>query len=332
MSTAPGHQAPQPAAPQHDAAHHRAETSGVIPALPGSDDDPGTGPAARSLFTGLVDDAAVFPPGLAPMADAVPGHLMHRSAWYADLVGPFLVPSGAVDTFTGSLPDGAWLAVAVVADPAAPDPLDAALRALESLRRLPGVDVVALEVPLPRGADQGAAASGLVGELTRRLPAGVRAWVEVQREPGWQEAVRTIAVAGDDLGAKLRTGGTSPEAFPSVDELAAFVRTAVDVDATFKLTAGLHTAVRGPDATGATHHGLLNVIGAVRAALNGAEAPDVAQVLAETDPARLTSAVRRMSDADAAVLRAFFGSFGCCGVTDPVGELAGLGLLEEEPA
>jgi hypothetical protein len=39
-----------------------------------------------------------------------------------------------------------------------------------------------------------------------------------------------------------------------------------------------------------------------------------------------------MSEADAAVLRAFFASFGCCGVTDPVGDLVGLDLLQEEPA
>ncbi|MFZ5870024.1 MAG: hypothetical protein ACOYXW_05785 [Actinomycetota bacterium] len=300
-----------------------------LPALPGSDDDPGTGPAVRSLFTALVDDAAVFPPGLAPMADAVPAHLRHRAAWYADVVGPFLVPAGAVEAFSAAArAAGAALRVGVVADPRTDDPLAGALDAVRSLERLDGVDVVALEVPLARGADPASAAA----ELLARVPSGVRTWVEVHREPGWERALDAVAAAGDDVGAKLRTGGTTPEAFPSVEELAAFLRRAVDVDLTFKLTAGLHTAVRGPDATGATHHGVLNVIGAVRAALNGAEAPEVARVLAETSAARLASAARRMSEADAAVLRAFFASFGCCGVTDPVGELAGLGLLEEVPA
>ena len=42
---------------------------------------------------GLVDDAAVFPPGNAALPDAVAAHREHRAAWYADLVGPLLVPA-----------------------------------------------------------------------------------------------------------------------------------------------------------------------------------------------------------------------------------------------
>ncbi|HEY6739250.1 MAG TPA: hypothetical protein VI076_10415, partial [Actinopolymorphaceae bacterium] len=42
------------------------------------------------LFAGLVDDAALFPPGDAPMEQAVPDHAVHRRAWYGPLVGPFL--------------------------------------------------------------------------------------------------------------------------------------------------------------------------------------------------------------------------------------------------
>jgi hypothetical protein len=324
MSTIP----PQPL-------HAAVETSGVIPALPGSDDNPGRGPAVRSLFTGLVDDAAVFPPGLAPMPEAVPSHLVHTGAWYADLVGPFLVPASAVGAFAGAvaaLPDGTSLRVAVVADATAPDPLPGALEALAAVAALPVVEPVALEVPLARGADQDAEAAALLPRLAA-LPSGVRAWVEVQRDRQWHGALSRIAGAGDDVGAKLRTGGTTAQAFPSTRELAEFLRAAVDTDVVFKLTAGLHSAVRGPDAaTGADHHGVLNVIGAVRAALNGAETPEVETVLAETSPARLASAARRMSEADAAVVRAFFASFGCCGVTDPVAELAALGLLAERPA
>ena len=40
------------------------------------------------IFDRLIDDAAVFPPGDLPLADAVPAHVAHRSAWYSALVGP----------------------------------------------------------------------------------------------------------------------------------------------------------------------------------------------------------------------------------------------------
>ena len=35
-----------------------------------------------------------------------------------------------------------------------------------------------------------------------------------------------------------------------------------------------------------------------------------------------------MSAADAAIVRAFFTAYGCCEVTDPIGELTTLGLIE----
>src|SRR5690242_15000631 len=48
------------------------------------------------LLLGLVDDAAMFPPASAPLREAVHAHLEHRTAWYADLVGPLLLPASGV--------------------------------------------------------------------------------------------------------------------------------------------------------------------------------------------------------------------------------------------
>ena len=55
-----------------------------------------TAPAGVPEFArALLDDAAMFPPGLAPLAEAVPAHRRHESAPYAGLVGP-LVAFGAL--------------------------------------------------------------------------------------------------------------------------------------------------------------------------------------------------------------------------------------------
>ena len=60
-----------------------------------------------ALFARLVDDAAVFPPGNAPLPEAVTAHLTHRTAWYASLVGPLMVPTSpfgkASLVFTGTV-------------------------------------------------------------------------------------------------------------------------------------------------------------------------------------------------------------------------------------
>ena len=50
----------------------------------------------RALWSGLVDDAAVFPPGNAPLDVAVSGHRALRAGPDADLVGPLLVPAASV--------------------------------------------------------------------------------------------------------------------------------------------------------------------------------------------------------------------------------------------
>src|SRR6185437_14920130 len=111
-------------------------------------------------------------------------------------------------------------------------------------------------------------------------------------------------------GAKLRTGGVEPAAVPSELEVATFLRHAIDVDLTFKLTAGLHHAVRTTDpATGLEQHGVLNLLCAIKAALNGAEEDELEDVLAQRDPAPLVERTNGMSDTDASVARAFWSSF-----------------------
>ncbi len=42
-------------------------------------------------WRGLVDDAAIFPPGDAPLHDATAAFAARRDEWYADLVGSFVL-------------------------------------------------------------------------------------------------------------------------------------------------------------------------------------------------------------------------------------------------
>ena len=55
--------------------------------------------AERALFRALFDDAAVFPPGLTPLPQAVTDHVARQSNSYADLVGPLLLPAAAIKDF-----------------------------------------------------------------------------------------------------------------------------------------------------------------------------------------------------------------------------------------
>jgi len=73
-------------------------------------------PVPGSLFDQIVDDAALFPPGNAPMARALADHARHRGAPYADRVGPFLCPASRVDELVDELPPHQDVRLAVVFD------------------------------------------------------------------------------------------------------------------------------------------------------------------------------------------------------------------------
>ncbi|HET7659497.1 MAG TPA: hypothetical protein VFK66_03845 [Oryzihumus sp.] len=276
-------------------------------------------PAERALFTRLFDDAAVFPPGLAPLARAVEEHLARRSADVADLVGPLLVPaSAAEELLTLPLPGhaGPALTVALIGRPGVAVP--AVGEALSRLRGDGRVEVAGVEVGWAPGWELA---------LAWQLPVSV----EVPRGEDLGVALHDVAArAGGREGvqAKFRTGATATTDVPAPAELAGFVRTCIDADLGFKLTGGLHHAVTGTH-DGEQQFGFLNVLHAVRWALNGAEVDELEPLLAQQDPEPVLEAVSRMSIADASITRAFFTAYGCCGVMDPIGELSALGLIEE---
>jgi len=276
-------------------------------------------PAERALFTGLFDDAAVFPPGLAPLDRAVEEHLARRSADVADLVGPLLVPASATEELlTLPLPGqaGPALTVTLIGRPGVA--VSAVGEALSRLREDGRVEVAGVEVGWSAGWELA---------LDWQLPVSV----EVPRGQDLGVALRDVAArAGSREGmqAKFRTGATATTDVPAPGELAGFVRRCIDTDLGFKLTGGLHHAVTGTH-DGEQQFGFLNVLHAVRWALNGAEVDELEPLLAQEDPEPVLEAVSRMSIADASITRAFFTAYGCCGVMDPIGELSALGLIEE---
>lgn len=273
----------------------------------------------RTLFAALVDDAALFPPGNAPMDQALKEHAAVRPTSRSDLVGPFLCPASRVTELRAHLPADESIRLAVVFDVSG-DEAHAALRACAADETLQLVGVEASAARL--GAD-----AATVGRNLTRLP-GVAGALEVPRS-GFDEALALVGPEGWTV-AKYRTGGTTADAFPAETELAAFLVAAVAQGLPVKLTAGLHHAVRGTEeATGFEHHGVLNVLVATRVAQGGGAVEDVAAVLAQRAAPALVEFVAGWDESTCGDVRATFRSFGCCGVHDPLDELAGLGLLAE---
>jgi hypothetical protein len=281
-----------------------------------------------SYVHGLVDDAAIFPPGNAPLDEAVAAHRHHLASSYAGLLGPFVVS----DT---RLPDLARLVERVETAPldvivVVTGGAGALEPAVTWASRTEGVALAGVEVAM-RESDAGDLApnAGRIVTAVDRLGLDVPVSVEVPRlygaEPSasWLGALDELAAA--DHRVKLRTGGLEADAFPSVHELATCIVAALDRELRFKCTAGLHHAVRHTDPqTGFDHHGFLNVLLATRASLDGAGADDVAAVL----DTRAGAALARDPDADGLTsARRWFTSFVSCSVLDPLDDLTKLGLV-----
>jgi hypothetical protein len=266
-----------------------------------------------ALFDGLFDDAALFPPGEAPMAAAVPAHRELRER-LGRLVGPFVVPAGRLDELSARLNSGPAFEISLIV--AAGD-LPAATRQVENE---PGLSLAAVEVPAVANAEDALQAVRALDEV---LPASIPAAVELPRSAARDEVLDVLA--GTRYRAKLRTGGVRADLFPSPTELAETLHACVMRDVAFKCTAGLHHAVRHIDpATGFAHHGFVNLLVAVSALASGAPAQIAAEHLRDSDAGSLVAALRTWPRHHA---REFFASFGTCSLLEPVEDLVSLGLL-----
>ena len=156
----------------------------------------------------------------------------------------------------------------------------------------------------------------------------ITAYAEIPLTFGLLGALDTVAAArerGIDIAAKFRTGGLAAELFPTPIELAAVVCACRDRRLPFKLTAGLHHAIRHADPeTGFVHHGFLGVLaGVLLAAYDDAEVADVAEMLASTDHVPVVETVRRHIGQP----RPLWVGFGTCSISEPLTDLDRLGLF-----
>ena len=277
--------------------------------------------APTALFAGLIDDAAVFPPGHAPLDIAVARHRGHRRAAYAALIGPLLVPASDVETLVAEARSG---------DSGATEPLRVGLIAR------PGVDssVVVSAIERLAGEDDATAVGAELGWFPgwRSLSVGpLPLTLEVPRGADHRRALDDIRAGGDEAGhmvqAKFRTGATPTWEWPDEAELAAFIHDCARLGVPFKLTGGLHHAVRA-EHDGEPQHGLLNVLLAVHSAAHDGALVAVEALLAQRDSHLLANALASLDDADASRLRSLFTAYGCCEVTDPIGDLETLDLLD----
>jgi hypothetical protein len=280
--------------------------------------------AGTEWFEALLDDAAVFPPGNAPLETALEDHDRHRTSEHAFMVGSLVIPDTALPELarlvaTRSDPVGVNLVVSGGAGAIEP--------ALTYAGRSDGLQICATECAARD--DNLVAAVRRIVAMTEASIDDVSVWVELPPltedvpTPGWLAGLDELATTG--YGFKFRTGGVSAEAFPTETQLARVIDSALDRELVTKFTAGLHNAVRYRDSDGFEHHGFVNVLNAFEAARAGAGPGDVEALLGSRDGPALAQRLRDRDQETAMRTRRAFASFGTCSILEPVDDLADLG-------
>ncbi len=292
------------------------------------------GTGIRTLMRGIVDYAGLFPPAGLEMLPAVANYAGYRSGPDAWALGRFVVPAARLPEFSAAAAayvagaDAPWRLAAL----GGPDPKADADAIAAFNARAAGAVVDVLE--------RKAQAPDEIAQAMAVLPQGVVPYFELPVAEPPQPLVAALARHGGR--AKVRTGGVQAFAFPTTAELARFIRACVSAGVPLKATAGLHHPVRGeyrltyaPDSDSATMFGFLNVFLAAAFARNGMDATDVERLLDERDPAAFRADeagiawrghVLSLPQLEAARAETAI-AFGSCSFTEPLGDLAALGLL-----
>lgn len=299
-----------------------------------------------ALLAGAIDYAGLFPPALLAMSVAADRYGRHRAGPHRGMLGRFVVPAARLDELAAAAgtgvppragdPAGRWPLSALIAAPFERDLNRIARfneRHGEGAGWLARVESVETRVATPDEVRAVARAAG-----------GMELFVEVPTHPVPLALLEAVRDAGGR--AKIRTGGTTPEAFPPCGHLAAWLAYCASLRLPFKATAGLHHPIRAErpltstDSTQrASMHGFVNLLAA--AALlhhDQIDARTAAAILDERDAAAFVFDDERaawgghaVATSELAAARAFALGFGSCSLDEPIEDLAALGLITAAP-
>lgn len=298
----------------------------------------------ETLLAKSIDYAGMFPPCSLALEPALQNHAKYMRSPETWMLNTFVLPieqfNAAKQLLSLFDPDHP-LRVAALGQKTANadaflDALEEADAATRSLSRY-DVDLVAishLEMFLPEDVDLALLkeARSIVGDLP------------VFWEAPPDRAEQTIALLAEHnsnedaatFGYKLRTGGVTPDAFPTSAQIASALVTPDTHQLPIKFTAGLHHPIRQfRDEVKTKMHGFLNVFGAaVLAAEHRWDAKQAATMLEHENAASFSFGedffAWREWKIDVERLRyrrRFVASFGSCSFDEPRDDLRALGLL-----
>lgn len=308
-------------------------------------------PALYSFLSGLIDYAGLYPPAQLPLHEAINHYYDYLRSPDRWMLGHFVIGVEQLAHLTVILNEHPYLldveplSLAVVAQGGATEEdfldncrEDAA--AIQTFCEAHANRVKVAQVELRPPALRDAAA---VTQLLHNIKAVFNrpVFYELVLGENWDvqltAAAAGIAAFGPGAGLKLRTGGLTPDAFPSIPQVAAVIAACQQAQIPLKCTAGLHHPIRQyREEVQTKMHGFINVFGA--GVLTYTEQFSPAQinlVLGEEQPDRFIFDARGFhwqvyevkAEQIAAARQSRFISFGSCSFDDPLNDMRTLGWL-----
>lgn len=286
-----------------------------------------------TLMSKLIDYAGLFPPAQLSMKEAVENYAAYRASEHSSMLGRFICPVSRFDEFERELEAlgdhfvGPWEISA----------LPGADRA-ESLHQIAALEqrfdgelrVPTIEMKIQSSSD----VDDLLTDESL-LSEDAVVYFEVPLKVDFRGMI--TAIAGTGHGAKIRTGGVTPNLVPNIDTVANFISVCHQANVPFKATAGLHHPFRNHDSTvGTMMHGFLNVFGsAIMCRIHDLEASQVGEILAIDKSSGFEFGDDSLRIGDWSVScdeirdarEQFARSYGSCSFDEPIADLRELELL-----
>jgi hypothetical protein len=289
------------------------------------------------LLSGVIDYAGLFPPAQLEMAAALESYLRYKQGPEEWIVNRFVCSTTRLAELAHALGDEVPLTVSAIGRPnqdrkSWEDALEQDARDMNAFHeRLPNAEIEAYEIRIPSYNE--------IDRCIRDLKSfqGIDVFVELPWGKQLDDALSSLADT-EWLGAKARTGGTQADAFPTSDQLAGFLHSAISLDLDFKLTAGLHHPFRTwSEDVKASMHGFLNVLTATTLIFSEDLPRTMAARILDDEDRRSfefsNEGLRwRHHEAGLAQIeeaRDRFLGFGSCSVEEPLSELESEGLLSD---
>ena len=324
--------------------------------------------AIHTLLSGLIDYAGLYPPAKLPMSVCVDKYAAYLRSPHAWALGRFICPVSRLEEFHAEahrlLPatpvdaaddDEEDLPAALAGAPLKPweEPwkisaiidgeLDANLDAIFAFNHehqnprsgLANIDAVEIK----------ATSVEFIDTTMDTIPEELYPFFEIPLSlPDKAADVRgfVACLAGSDAGAKIRTGGVTPDAVPPVRAIAEFLSVAAAADVPFKATAGLHHPIRAeypltyePNCPRGVMHGFLNLFLAATLARLRRKPDEITDLLNEISPKSLEMGNNGIRWRDILIplesieeTRDMFAlSYGSCSFEEPIDDLKKFGML-----